>query len=200
METACGLVNSLLAGAADEECPNDECTRYNPNLNGGRGGYDHFHAYADGRSFYLPGGVNWTGDAFTLPGGLRLSFVDGIPNRETFDTQSSVTENDPDTLQGENNGKDCGIEVKFKPGTSYPDAMLVDGTPLRNGPTTVPSPVNGLPMFGLGFSVSGWVNTGGIGRIGSDTQGKVNPANPNGKWTIDQETAAWIRIARQTPE
>jgi YD repeat-containing protein len=192
METPCALVNSLLAGAADEECPNDECTRYNANLNGGRGGYEHFHASADGRSFYLPSGVNWTGDGFTLPGGLRLSFVDGIPNRETSDSQNSVTENDPDILQGENNGDACGIVVKFKPGTVYPDLRLHDGMPLPNGPSTLPHPQTGQPLFGLGFSVSGWVNKGGIGRIGSDTMGKANPGNPGGKWTIDQETSSWI--------
>jgi hypothetical protein len=102
--------------------------------------------------------------------------------------QKSVSENDPTELHGDNNGKDCGIVVAFKPGTTYP------GTKLPNGPSIVPDPKTGQPSFGIGFSVSGWVNSGGIVRIGSDTKGVPNPANPNGKWRIDQETNAWIGI------
>ena len=108
--------------------------------------------------------------------------------------QKTVTENDPALLQGENNGTACGIVVRFAPGTSYPDKTLPDGKPLLNGPSTMPSPLTGLPSFGLGFSVSGWVDSGGIGRIGSEKEGVVNPDNPKGRWTIDQETSAWIGI------
>jgi hypothetical protein len=108
--------------------------------------------------------------------------------------KTAVTEDDPDVLQGENNGDDCGIVVNFKPGTSYPGMKLPDGSPLLNGPSTMPDPTTGQPSFGLGFSVSGWVKSDGIGRIGSDKDGKVNPANPKGRWTIDQETAAWMGI------
>jgi YD repeat-containing protein len=104
--------------------------------------------------------------------------------------QKPVIEDDPDVLQGENNGKDCGIVVTFKPGTTYPDPTR----PLPNGPSIVPAPKTGLPQFGLGFSVSGWVSSGGIGRIGSDTKGVQNPENRTGRWTIDQETSAWIGI------
>ena len=104
--------------------------------------------------------------------------------------QKSVIEDDPDVLQGENNGKDCGIVVTFKPGTLYPDPTRL----LPNGPSIIPAPITGLPQFGLGFSVSGWVSGGGIGRIGSDEKGVKNPANPEGRWTIDQQTSAWVGI------
>jgi hypothetical protein len=108
--------------------------------------------------------------------------------------QKPITENDPNVLQGENNGEACGIVVTFTPGTSYPDKTLPDGKPLLNGPSTIPGPHTGLPLFGLGFSVNGWVDGGGIGRIGSDTAGVANPANPKGRWTIDEETSAWIGL------
>jgi len=78
-EVGCALVGGL--GESDEQCPNNECSRYNPNLRGGLGGYEDFHAYADGRSFYLPAGVSWTGNSLIFPGGLSFRFIDGIPKR-----------------------------------------------------------------------------------------------------------------------
>ncbi|HEY2961020.1 MAG TPA: hypothetical protein VGJ37_01290, partial [Pyrinomonadaceae bacterium] len=115
-------------------------------------------------------------------------YVDWREDAFSFTPQKSVTEDDPDVIQGENNGQKCGITVTFKPGTTYP------GTSLPNGPSVVPDPHNGQRSLGLGFSVSGWVDSGGIGRIGSDTNGTVNKANPKGRWTIDQETSAWIGL------
>ncbi|HJP93693.1 MAG TPA: DUF4214 domain-containing protein [Pyrinomonadaceae bacterium] len=104
-----------------------------------------------------------------------------------FAPQRSVKEDDQDSIQGENNGNDCGIVVNFKPGTTYP------GTNLPNGPSTLT--YNGQPNFGLGFSVSGWVRGGGIGTIGVDANtGKkvANPNNPKGRWSLEQWTNSWI--------
>jgi len=98
-----------------------------------------------------------------------------------------LTEDNPNELQSDNNGKDCGIVVTFKPGTNN------KATGLPNGPSTIT--YNGAPNFGLGFSVSGWVGSGGIGTIGVDanTGKKVqNPANPNGRWSLEQWTHSWI--------
>jgi len=78
-EVGCALVSSLQAGESDEQCPNNECTRYNPNLRGGLGGHEDFHSYADEHSFYLPAGVSWTGSNLVFPGGLSFGFIDGIP-------------------------------------------------------------------------------------------------------------------------
>jgi hypothetical protein len=101
--------------------------------------------------------------------------------------QRSLTEDNPNELQSDNNGKNCGILVTFKPGTNN------KATGLPNGPSTIT--YNGAPNFGLGFSVSGWVGSGGIGTIGVDanTGKKVqNPANPNGRWSLEQWTHSWI--------
>ncbi len=101
--------------------------------------------------------------------------------------KNPVTENDPHVLQGANNGKDCGVVVNFKPGTTNPTIGL------PNGPSTIT--YNGAPNFGLGFSVSGWVGEGGIGTIGVDekTGKKIpNPQNPTGRWSLEQWTHSWI--------
>ncbi len=103
----------------------------------------------------------------------------------------ATTQDNPNQLQADNNGKACGIVVTFKPGTTYPNSNL------PNGPSIVPDPKTGQDSFGLGFSVSGWVGSGGIGWIGSDTKGVPNPANPTGTWRIDQETSAWIGLNGQ---
>jgi hypothetical protein len=90
-------------------------------------------------------------------------------------------------LQSDNNGKDCGVVVNFKPGTSN------QSTGLPNGPSTIT--YNGGPNFGLGFSVSGWVGNGGIGTIGVNekTSKKVSkPVNPKGRWSLEQWTNSWI--------
>jgi len=66
-------------------------------------------------------------------------------------------------------------------------------TGLPNGPSTIT--YNGGPNFGLGFSVSGWVGSGGIGTIGVDekTGKKVsNPVNPKGRWSLEQWAHSWI--------
>ncbi|HEX7770863.1 MAG TPA: hypothetical protein VF435_00495, partial [Pyrinomonadaceae bacterium] len=99
---------------------------------------------------------------------------------------SPVTEDNPPELQGENNGKDCGVVVNFRPGTTHPT------TGFPNGPSTIN--YKGGPNFGLGFSVSGWVGEGGIGTIGVDQTGKKvpNPQNPNGRWSLEQWTHSWI--------
>ena len=101
--------------------------------------------------------------------------------------QNSVTEDNPNELHADNNGSDCGVVVNFKPRTSN------KASGLPNGPSTIT--YNGAPNFGLGFSVSGWVVSGGIGTIGVDagTGKKVpNPANPKGRWSLEQWTHSWI--------
>ncbi len=101
--------------------------------------------------------------------------------------QNSVTEDNPEMLQGANNGKDCGVVVTFKAGT------INQATGFPNGPSTIT--YHGAPNFGLGFSVSGWVDSGGIGTIGVDRESgkKVqNPANPKGRWSLEQWTHSWI--------
>ncbi len=68
----CGMVTAGNSMA----CPNNECSRYNPNLRNGQGGMEDFHAYADGRAFYLAAGWTWTGNEFLGPGGMTVSFID----------------------------------------------------------------------------------------------------------------------------
>lgn len=113
-----------------------------------------------------------------------FDFLLGTPDPEP---QKSVTEDDRPELQGDNNGKECGVVVTFKPGTTH------SGTGLPNGPSTIGH--NGGPNFGLGFSVSGWVGEGGIGTIGvnATTGNKVpNPSNPKGRWSLEQWTNSWM--------
>ena len=101
--------------------------------------------------------------------------------------QQLVTETDDKELNGDNNGKDCGVVVTFRPGSTSPSLNLPNGPSIIN--------LGGQPSFGLGFSVSGWVSGGGIGTIGVDpnTGKKVpNPVNPNGRWSLEQWTHSWI--------
>ena len=110
------------------------------------------------------------------------------------DPQEPVKEDNPNELQSDNNGPDCGIVVNFKPGTTY------KGTSWPNGPSTIT--LDGAPSFGLGFSVRGWVGSGGIGTIGVDVRtGKKiqNPANPKGRWSLEQWAHSWIREPGKTP-
>jgi hypothetical protein len=119
-------------------------------------------------------------DAADFLSGLTADAIGDAP-------QKSGTEDNPDELQSVNNGKDCGVVVTFKPGTSN------ESTRLPNGPSVIT--YNGAPNFGLGFSVTGWVGDGGIGTIGVDatTGTKVtNPANPKGRWSLEQWTHSWI--------
>ena len=116
----------------------------------------------------------------------------------TLNQAKNVKEDDPDILQGENNGEKCGIEVSFKRGTKYENPSVPGGLDLWNGPSIVPAPHTGQRSFGLGFTVTGWVDRGGIGRIGSDKDGFPNSDNPKGRWTIDEETAVWAGTNGQT--
>jgi YD repeat-containing protein len=68
----CGMVTQGNSVA----CPNNDCSRYNPNLRNGHGGMEDFHAYADGRAFYLAAGWTWTGNQFHGPGAMTVSFID----------------------------------------------------------------------------------------------------------------------------
>jgi YD repeat-containing protein len=115
---------------------------------------------------------------FALAGGGSTGGASPTP-------QNTLTEDNPDQLQADNNGEDCGIVVNFKSGTTN------SATGLPNGPSTLP--YRGSSNFGLGFSVSGWAK-GGVGTIGYGANGKKvkNPANPTGAWSLEQWTHSWI--------
>src|SRR5205085_6527227 len=59
--SSCGLAMGALNSGAADQCPNNECTRYNPNLRNGQGGIEHFHSYGDGYSGYEPPGARYLG-------------------------------------------------------------------------------------------------------------------------------------------
>jgi hypothetical protein len=131
-----------------------------------------------------------------LTGYTEGTIATGMNLIPLIEPQNPVKENDPKVLQGKNNGKDCGIEVKFESGTTYP------GTNYPNGPGTFTRPDTGQQIFGLGFTVTGWISGGGIGRIGGDSKPekeRINPQNPKGKWTLDQETNRWMNISGYKP-
>jgi hypothetical protein len=95
--------------------------------------------------------------------------------------QISTTENDPATIRGTGDTKNCGISINFKRGTYYGGFKF-----LKNGVSTVQR--DARLEFGLGFTVNGWVKSGGIGTIGTDP----NFQNSKGVWIINQETEAYI--------
>jgi hypothetical protein len=135
-----------------------------------------------GVKFYSNAVERWT--YYIVAPGLQRGFEQ---NPTPTQPQKAGAEDNPTELPSDNNGKDCGVVVNFKPGTSN------DSTGLPNGPSTIR--YNGGPNFGLGFSVSGWVGEGGIGTIGVDANtGKkvTNPANPKGRWSLEQWTHSWI--------
>ena len=136
-------------------------------------------------------------DAADFLNGLNIAVAAGLlspltsaraySNHAGGNPQNSAAEDNPDTIQATNNGKECGLEVTFKPGTTN------QATGYPNGPSTIT--YRGRPNFGLGFTVSGWVGSGGIGTIGVDrrTGKKVsNPASSNGRWSLEQWTNSWI--------
>ena len=92
---------------------------------------------------------------------------------------------DPKTIKSQGNSSNCKFTVNFDDKTSY------NGDPrFPNGPSSIyVTAPDGTThnLFGLGFTVSGSVTSGGIGTIGSDS----NPQNPSGTWTIDQWTSSW---------
>jgi YD repeat-containing protein len=196
----CDIAFRMLGSGAAVACPHNDCgpqAVWAKNEGKTTGFFkSEFKAFANGVSgYFLPYEVAGTPQSqadfwFAVANGgaddAAARMIDLNYNASGFLQQQGLKQDDPDELQGKNNGEDCGIVVKFKSGTTYP------GTSLPNGPSIVPAPSSGQPMFGLGFSVEGWVKNGGIGRIGSDTAGVKNPANPNGQWTIDQQTSAWI--------
>lgn len=58
---------------------------------------------------------------------------------------SDVFEDDPKSLPGKGNTKDCSISVSFEAGTSFP------GVPaLKNGPGSLSSEAGGFPFFDSG--------------------------------------------------
>jgi YD repeat-containing protein len=54
------------------QCENNQCHRYNPNLNDGRGGVEDFHSTADGYNGYMPGNAYYLGGGqWIAPGGYE---------------------------------------------------------------------------------------------------------------------------------
>jgi hypothetical protein len=149
----------------------------------------------------LPGDSGGYRGSITGEDGNEYSIIDGNTNstrgyyvfflRSVAPApQNTVIEDDPNTITGTTNSKNCGISVNFTPGTTYPN------TKLPNGPSLAPDPKTGKPSLGLGFTVTGWVSKGGIGTIGANHT--PNPQNPKGVWTIDEETNAWISDGKQS--
>jgi hypothetical protein len=115
------------------------------------------------------------GVEYAIAPGLQRGFEQNPP-------QKTLTQDDPKTISS-SGSKNCRFTVSFEAGTFY------DGNPnLPNGPGEIT--VKGKQFVGLGFTVSGTTRGGGgIGRIG----GQVNPANPNGEWTLDQYTSNYSK-------
>lgn len=122
-------------------------------------------------------GELWT--YYILAPGLQHGFEQN-PTRPQ--PQKTLTQDDPKTISSRGS-KNCRFTISFESGTFY------DQNPnLPNGPGEIT--VNGKQFVGLGFTVSGTTRGGGgIGRIGD----QVNPANPNGQWTLDQYTSNYSK-------
>jgi hypothetical protein len=91
--------------------------------------------------------------------------------------QNSPSGQDPRSISAPPN-KTCSLTVSFEQGTFY------NGNgELPNGPSS--NKTLGYDSYGLGFTISGKVASGGIGKIGDDP----NPENPKGRWKIYQLTA-----------
>jgi hypothetical protein len=69
----------VLTEGNSKQCKDNKCRKFNPAARGGRGNIVDYHAYSDGREFYLAAGWSWTGKAFRAPGGFTFTFVDGQP-------------------------------------------------------------------------------------------------------------------------
>jgi hypothetical protein len=95
--------------------------------------------------------------------------------------QNTLVQDDPETIPGERNTRDCTLSVSFKSGTFYEN-----NSNYPNGRSNVT--VDGITYFGLGFTVSGTVRGGnGIGQIGY----YENSENPKGKWIMEQWTSSY---------
>jgi len=111
---------------------------------------------------------------------VKLAFM-GVQQNESvtvFITEAAqgqsapYTNDNPDSIS--TNSKDCRITILFKQGTSFNDEP--------NKPNGASSISAEGKEEGVGFTVSVQVPSGGIGRMGSET----NLANPGGVWTIQQ--------------
>ena len=71
----------------------------------------------------------------------------------------------------------CNISVAFS-------GSYEQGIP--NGPGSIT--YGGAPLYGLGFTVHGSVDSGGIGDIGGDP----DPESPRGTWSIQQFVSAYV--------
>src|SRR6185369_2389885 len=78
----------------------------------------------------------------------KRSYGARLPNGPD-NPQKHVTGCEPPEIQGDNNGKTCGVVVTLNPETTYPS------TGLPNGPSSIT--YKGALNLGLSFSVNSWV-------------------------------------------
>jgi hypothetical protein len=99
MAASCGLAMSAVNSGGGEQCPDNECTRYNPNGRGGLGATEYFHSYADGNSGYLPQDAKYLGDgtaSSSSSGSVEAGELSGLiqlhhsPQNITFDLPGIV--------------------------------------------------------------------------------------------------------------
>jgi hypothetical protein len=93
--------------------------------------------------------------------------------------------NDPDSI--ENTTPNCSIKVAFTGSSGFLD--------IQNGSGIRSDKLEGGGGYGLGFTVSGSVRRGEIGRV--ETPRETQIVNPHGSWTIQQYVA---NSTRQTFE
>ena len=134
----------------------------------------------DGGMGYVPIGATFDGDLFSVPldnGANGMGFVSQLyaGGMMNFNPQNRVQ--GPREIHTNPKNQNCFISVSFEQGTFYDTAGN-----LPNGPSTYEG------NYGLGFTVSGKVGRGGVGKIGDDP----NPENSKGTATIFQLTADYI--------
>jgi hypothetical protein len=82
--SSCGLAIGVVNSGGGEQCPNNECSRFNPNLRNGQGGIENFHAHGDGYSGYEPMGSTYLGH------GLSSAPYSVHPNSDPHDEFSGM--------------------------------------------------------------------------------------------------------------
>jgi YD repeat-containing protein len=97
MPVPCGMVTEGNSVA----CPNNECSRYNPNLRNGRGGMEDFHAFADGYIGYFPSDGNYLGN------GLVFSPFAGRGSEDELASVVSLQRNHASALPQKSSKDDC---------------------------------------------------------------------------------------------
>jgi hypothetical protein len=119
---------------------------------------------------------------FAVLAGTSDSSVTVIAGQAFLSTGPPI---DPPTIPSRGNSENCRFTITFEKGTYYQGLLqFPNGV---SGIVVIDPDGNKHTVFGLGFTVSGSVTSGGIGHVGAHP----NPQNPNGTWTIDQWTSSW---------